>query len=166
MIISSADPNWRSAFLTEKRRIQSIEKLHVTIEHIGSTSIPNMDAKPVIDMLVGTDSEANIESTLKALIRIGYRLEGRRNDGRHSWLSFPAADSRGFIIHLVIKNDDEWHRRIYFRDFLKTHPKTAHEYKVLKADLAKKHPDDLNMYTFGKAEFVINVLATASLRKE
>jgi len=163
VVLSTPDPNWIKKFLNEKRRIQSIQKLDLAVEHIGSTSIPNLDAKPIIDMLVGNSTAAELDPALRALVSLGYTLEGRRNDNQHSWLSYPSPEKRRFIIHLVVKDDDEWIRRIGFRNFLRSHPETAAEYKELKLELAKKYPDDLSMYTHGKARFVTNVLTTASI---
>jgi len=161
-VLDAANPKWIHEFLAEEQRICSTTKFELAIEHIGSTSIPNMPAKSTIDILIGAASPAKLDDVLIILNDSGYVLEGRRNNNKHSWLSYPTPEKRKFIIHLTVREDDEWKRRINFRDYLRLHSDTAKEYMLLKLDLAKKYPNHLNIYTRGKAAFVSSVLAKAS----
>jgi GrpB-like predicted nucleotidyltransferase (UPF0157 family) len=164
VILVTANPDWEKEFLVERKRIRSISSLDLVIEHIGSTSIPNMSAKPTIDMLVGVSTETELDDVFNNLIKFGYVLEGRRNSDTHSWLSFPTPEKRKYIIHLVIKGDEEWTKRINFRDYLISHPEVAEQYNTLKLQLAMKYPNNLEEYTKGKAAFVSDIVATAGVK--
>lgn len=159
--LQTYDPNWPRLFVSEKDRI--VKKLpNVYIEHIGSTSIPGLLAKPIIDMLVGTSSEDLRPAAEKELTNLGYVKEGEREG--HSWLAWPSPEERKYIVHLVVAEGDEWNRRLAFRNALWADPQKVEEYKKLKTDLAAQYREDLNGYTKAKAEFVKNVIASTTKR--
>jgi GrpB-like predicted nucleotidyltransferase (UPF0157 family) len=85
-------------------------------------------------------------------------MEGSRNEGRHAWLSYPSVEHRECILHLVYTDDDEWTRRITFRDQLRADPEKARAYQQLKRSLATAYPGHLEAYTRGKADFVRSVI--------
>lgn len=149
---------WQAKFDDEKQRLLNT-LVDVDIEHIGSTSIPNLLAKPTIDMIVGVTSASNLKSAQKVLCELGYVAEGERAE--HYWLSLPLANDRQYIIHLVIKGGQEWRKRISFRDYLLQHPSAVKEYQALKQRLASEYEHDIDNYTFGKAAFVTHIINLA-----
>lgn len=86
-----------------------------TIEHIGSTSVPGLPAKPVVDVIVGVAAEA-VDDTTQLLVQEGFDLEGKKP--LHSWLSFPDRTARQYVIHVVEDQGRQFQRRILFRDTL------------------------------------------------
>jgi GrpB-like predicted nucleotidyltransferase (UPF0157 family) len=153
VVLLKHDPNWVFLYEIEKQRLldASID-LSLKIEHIGSTSIPNIFAKPVIDIIIGTKTSQDIDIVTDIITTTGYIKEGARQD--HVWLCSPSPLNRKYIIHLTYSGSTEWQRRIAFRDHLLKHPNKAVEYEKLKKALSKIHCSNLNFYTSGKAEFV------------
>jgi len=158
VLLVQSDDTWQIKFALEKQRLLKFLD-DVTIEHIGSTSIPGLMAKPIIDIIIGVASANKLELTQKMACEIGYALEGSREG--HYWLSAPSPDNRQYVIHLVVKNGQEWQNRISFRDYLLLNPEITKEYQALKQNLALKYAHDLDAYTFGKASFVANVIRLA-----
>lgn len=159
MRLREYDPAWPRDFEFEKLRL--LGRLPAAkIEHIGSTAIPGLAAKPVIDLLVGVASEACFEEAIAALKGLGYVQEGVR--AGHSWLTSPSPQNRKFILHLVLFGQGEWSRRLAFRDSLRRHRGKALEYEALKVKLAEKFSEDLGGYTKAKAAFVAEVVAGAA----
>lgn len=152
------DATWQTKFAHEKQRL--LRRLgDVAIEHIGSTSISGLIAKPIIDIIIGVASMRKLKPAQKVICELGYVLEGSREG--HYWLSSPSPDNRHYIIHLVVKNGQEWKKRISFRDYLRLNPSSAREYQDLKQELAIKYAHDLDAYTFGKAFFVATIISLA-----
>lgn len=150
------DPLWPGNFEAEKLRLLG-QLPSAEIEHIGSTAIPGLIAKPVIDLLVGVSSGTCFADTAAALKKLGYVQEGAR--AGHSWLTYPSPQYRKFILHLVIFGQGEWKRRLAFRDRLRRDRDKALEYQALKIKLAEKFSEDLGEYTKAKSAFVAGVAA-------
>ena len=173
------DPRWPEQFAAEAERILSAVGADpiVSIEHFGSTAIPGMPAKPVIDLLVAVRSltEAR-QCAVPALEAMGYSY----------WRDDPAPD-RLFLVkglppdgprthHVHIVEPDVSHDprlgefsftdRLLFRDYLKAHPEEAQRYAALKQDLAVRFPDDREAYTEGKTEYVYSIMQKARTREE
>lgn len=159
LFLVQSNDTWQIKFAHERQRLLKVLDGDVAIEHIGSTSIPGLMAKPIIDIIVGVASTSKLKPAQKVVCELGYVLEGSR-DG-HYWLSSPSPDNRHYIIHLVVKNDQEWQNRISFRDYLRLNPSMARKYQDLKRELAIKYAHDLDAYTFGKASFVTNIINLA-----
>ena len=151
------DPVWPRNFELEKLRLLA-GLPSAEIEHIGSTAIPGLMAKPIIDLLIGVSSETCFDATVAALNRLGYVQEGIR--AGHSWLTYPSPQDRKFILHLVIFGQGEWKRRLAFRDRLRRNSAKAMEYQALKIKLAEKFSEDLGEYTKAKSAFVSDVVAS------
>ena len=165
------DPRWPELFRREKEHLLGClpSDLVRRIEHFGSTAVPGLAAKPVVDMLVevtdlGT-TQARIAPVLEAQ---GYDYFWRPTDGDdgppyYAW--FIKRDSgtgvRTHHIHMVEPGFVEHWDRLLFRDYLIKHPRVAREYQALKFRLASAHPNDRVAYTEGKTEFVARVTAQA-----
>ena len=167
--IASYDPAWPRMFEEEKRHLLQClpPELIRRIEHFGSTAIPNLAAKPIVDMLVEVTS---LEETKRRIVPIleaqGYDYFWRPthgNDGGpfYAWfIKRDAAGSRTHHIHLVESDFEQWDR-LLFRDYLIEHPAVAKEYEALKLRLARDYPNDREAYTNGKSEFVGRVTQAA-----
>lgn len=131
------------------------------IEHFGSTSIPNLKAKPIIDMLVEVTSYEDVKKEIvPELISLGYEYFWRPifdKPPMYAWfIKRNKKGERTHHIHMVEKNSELWDR-IYFRDYLKSHPKIAKQYGDLKVELANKYPSDRVTYTNKKTDFIISI---------
>jgi GrpB-like predicted nucleotidyltransferase (UPF0157 family) len=163
------DPAWPRMFEEEKRHLLGClpQDLIRRIEHFGSTAIPGLSAKPIVDMLV----EVTLLEETKT--RIAPVLEGQGydyfwrathgEDGPPFYAWFIKRNSAGIRTHHVhmIESDFEHWDRLLFRDYLIAHPETAREYEALKLRLADNYPNDRIAYTNGKTEFVVRVTQIA-----
>ncbi len=158
------DPAWPEAFVREARRIADIvgENL-VTVFHIGSTSIPGLKAKPIIDMLPVALDIAALDERTREFATIGYEAKGEFGiPGRRYFRK--GGRSRTHQIH-AFQYDDAWNiaRHVAFRDYLRRHDAVRAEYAVLKSDLARRYPEDIGAYCDGKDAFVKRIEREALL---
>ncbi|HBL16455.1 MAG: hypothetical protein A2X36_06015 [Elusimicrobia bacterium GWA2_69_24] len=164
------DARWRQSFQQEKKSLLSYlpSGLIRRIEHFGSTAVPGLSAKPIVDMLVEVSS---LEETKLRIVPI---LEARAydylwrptmgDDGPPFYAWFIKRDSNGartHHIHMVEKSFAEHWDRLLFRDYLIAHPETARAYEALKLRLAAASPSDRDAYTRGKTEFVMETTKRA-----
>ena len=162
VIIVDYDPNWVITFRKLRSQIaESLEGLPVTIEHVGSTSIPGASAKPIIDIDVVLPSVDTIPKAIQSLEMAGYRHLGDLGIfGREAFES-PAAFPAHHL-YLVVLGNSEHIRHLRFRDYLRSHPEETEQYSILKKSLATKFRNDREAYTDAKSDFVEAVLRAAS----
>ena len=161
--IAPYNQDWQSRFEAERQRlIDAIGAWLVAgaIEHIGSTAIPGLDAKPVIDIMAGVESLDASRPALAVLERYQYCYAPYRTEVMH-WFCKPSPALRTHHLHLVPLGSPLWIERLTFRDYLRTHPDVAREYAALKRRLAEAHRLDREAYTDAKAPFVEQVLRRA-----
>src|SRR6516164_8700817 len=161
------DPRWPEMFSREKEHLLSClpNDLIRRVEHFGSTAVPGLAAKPVVDMLVEvTDLQATRVRIAPLLEAQGYDYFWRPthgDDGPPFYAWFIKRDScsgtRTHHIHMVEPDFEEHWDRLLFRDYLIEHPRVAREYQELKFRLAAAYPNDRVAYTKGKTEFVLSV---------
>jgi GrpB-like predicted nucleotidyltransferase (UPF0157 family) len=130
------------------------------IEHIGSTAIPGLAAKPMIDILAGVESLAASRPAIDAAAALGYCYAPYRAESEH-WFCKPSPAFRTHHLHLVPVGSRIGVEAIAFRDHLRAHPQAASEYASLKQRLAKEHPFDREAYTDAKGPFIARILALA-----
>lgn len=133
----------------------------LAIEHVGSTSVAGLAAKPIIDIAIGVESfEASIvlAAPLEAL---GYAHRGEFGIPRRRY--FTKGEPRTHHIHMLEIASDEWRCHLHFREFLRAHPSVAAEYGSLKRELAERHASDREGYTEAKSEFIRSVLRRAAI---
>ncbi len=169
--IAPYDPAWPRAFAAEKAHLLASlpHDLIGRVEHFGSTAVPGLAAKPIIDMLVEvTDLEATRTRIVPILEGQGYEYLWRPthgDDGPPFYAWFIKRDAitavRTHHIHMVEPSFAEHWRRLLFRDFLSAHPEVARDYEALKRRLAADHPNDRVAYTRGKTTFIETVMARA-----
>lgn len=122
-------------------------------EHIGSTAVPGLAAKPVIDIIAPVLTLAASRPAIAAAQRLGYCYAPYKAHEMH-WLCKPSPDLRTHHLHLVEHGSDVWRERLAFRDALRENPKLMQEYEMLKRELAVLHAFDRDAYTEGKSMFV------------
>lgn len=150
---------WNRRFEEEKNLLMKIlSGNYVAIEHVGSTAIPGIVAKPIIDIAIGIKSLDDAERIKILLEKAGY--EHRANHGDEYRLLFiRSIDGRRIChIHLEEINGRGWNNHIKFRDYLLRSSRLRQEYMDLKLELAKKYPMDRARYTSEKADFIQAVL--------
>jgi GrpB-like predicted nucleotidyltransferase (UPF0157 family) len=155
---------WKKIFEEESKLISStINEFLIDIQHTGSTAIPGMAAKPIIDIAVAIDSLSNIEKIIQFLQEVGYHYRGEQGiSGRHLFAKGDE-ENRTHYLHIMEKNHPEWKNHILFRDYLKSNPKVAKEYERIKRELAKKYESDRGKYTEGKSKFIQKIIENANL---
>jgi len=155
------DPAWPGKYAAEARRLRSaIGPLIEDIQHIGSTAIPGMAAKPIIDIAVAVTDVAVVKSLVPPLEAIGYEYRGLLLGikGHHF---FRKGDPREYFLHAFERGSAFWARRIAFRDYLIDHAAVAEEYRQLKMRLGEQYADDRASYTAEKKAFIERVSDTA-----
>ncbi len=157
--IAEPDPGWPAAFDAEAERIAAAlpAELAVRIEHVGSTSVPGLAAKPTIDIQLSVSSMTPRTAYVEPLTGIGYRWALDPWDDEHEYFSRDEDGERAYQIH-VCPSGSGWERRhLAFRDALRADPALAATYERLKRELASAHPRDVLSYVDGKTPFVREV---------
>lgn len=156
------DPGWRALFEEEKARIcKSLGEPAPDVQHVGSTAVPGIDAKPIVDMAMAVDDPNDAESTIRAsLDALGWELrhEAVLTGNR---LFFVKGQPRTHHLHVVERDSDVWTDMLLFRDFLLEHPDVAAKYCSFKKDLAKEFATNREAYTRGKGPFIESAIAVA-----
>lgn len=134
----------------------------VDAQHIGSTSIKNIMAKPIIDIVVGVTGFDKILKYNDILYAKGIFYRRQDHPGQYLYVCSDEENKyQTHYIHVVIWGEDAWNNYINMRDYLNTHNEQAIEYSTLKQNLALKYPNDRIAYTNGKSSFIENILITA-----
>lgn len=128
-----------------------------SIEHVGSTAVPGLMAKPVIDIMFGVESLAASRPAINKLKELSYCHAPYKENIMH-WFCKPSEHVRSHHLHLVPFESSLWLERIAFRDALRRSPTTAREYQDLKLRLAKQYPNQRDTYTEKKWPFIQQVL--------
>lgn len=162
------DPKWPELAKTEIEKICLLfpKNLILDIQHVGSTAIPNMSAKPIIDIQIAVASlQCARIIAVPLLQKLQYEFWADNPDKERLFFAKgmpPYGVGRTHHVHIVEPTSPHWTGKIAFRDYLIRHPETAKAYEQLKLDLAKKHQFDREKYTDEKAEFIRKILAKAS----
>lgn len=156
------DPSWASRFESERTALQLAIGDWVVggIHHVGSTAVPGLDAKPVIDILVGVRDLPSSRDSFERLAGLEYRYAPYRAQEMH-WFCKPDPGRRSHHLHLVPVASQRFRAELAFRDHLRTHPEVAGEYAGLKRGLALRFENDREAYTAAKAEFIEAVVGRA-----
>jgi GrpB-like predicted nucleotidyltransferase (UPF0157 family) len=157
------DPQWPILYEGERRSVLEVaaEKI-LDIEHIGSTAVPGLGAKPIIDILAGVECETIADECVRLLAAIGYDdVTPEPEETDWYYCLGKGFHSVGYHLHLVRSGSGHWERHILFRDYLRTHPETARDYENLKRSLASEHGPDRLAYTEAKTSFIESVVSRA-----
>ncbi len=153
------DPSWPKLFAAEAEFLRETLPRGIVkrIEHFGSTAVPGLLSKPIIDLLVEVSSYEETKQQIVPLLEsLGYDYFWRTDVKVHYpfFIKRNPEGKRTHHIHMV-EADSAWWDRLYFRDYLKIFSDEARRYEVLKRDLAEKYPNDRKAYTDGKSEFIV-----------
>ena len=168
VVIADYDPRWPAMYDEECARIQAaIGEWLLGIEHVGSTSVPGLAAKPVVDIMPGLRSLGDSPHIVKPLQKLGYQYfpEHETVMPERRYFALPAGDKhrarRLFHIHAVETTTEFWRRHLAFRDYLRANPETAEEYAALKRRLAAEYGSDRVGYTEAKTDFITRIESLA-----
>lgn len=152
---------WTAAFEREKKRLLArAGGLIVEVRHIGSTAVPGMHAKPIIDMAAGVRNMKDAKKLIKPLAKMGYNFY--KKFGQQILFAKGPDAKRTHYLHVMKWNGAKWKNDHLFREFLVSHPARAKAYAALKKKLAKRYPDDRERYTSGKKPFIKATLKLAA----
>lgn len=160
IVIADYDPRWPLLFAEEAAQIRAAcGEAVAAIEHIGSTAVPGLAAKPIIDMMPGVRDIKAAEGLVPAMQSLGYESLGAYGiEGR---LYFRRGEPRSHHVHMVEVGGEFWRRHLLFRDHLRANPGDANEYARLKRELAERLGADREGYTDAKSGFIERCLAAA-----
>jgi GrpB-like predicted nucleotidyltransferase (UPF0157 family) len=158
--LTSYRAEWVALFAQEKQRVLAAIGAHILdIQHVGSTSIPGMPAKPVLDIAVAVRSFEEAIVCIAPMEELAYRYRGQLGiPNRHY---FVKGEPRTHQVHMLERHGTEWERMLLFRDFLCAHPPEAAEYAALKYRLAAAYPTDVEQHTNSKSAFIEDVIVRA-----
>jgi len=158
-------PEWPMLFQEAKNAIlQVIGDKVQAIEHVGSTSVPGLGAKPIIDILAAVRHLSDADDCIEPLRSIGYTYVPEYEESipeRRYFHGGPPEDHRH--LHMVEGTSDFWRRHMLFRDYLRAHTEVARHYETLKKDLAARYGADREGYTDAKTSFIESALADARI---
>lgn len=157
------NPLWPILFDAERRRVlEAVGGKVSALEHIGSTAVPGLGGKPIIDMMAGVHGIADAEECVHLLERLGY-TDVTPQPGNPEWFYYLGRGhhSEAYHLHLVKFMSEHWLRHLLLRDFLRTHPEVAQQYYEMKKKLATDYGSDRVGYTEAKTSFIESVIAMA-----
>jgi GrpB-like predicted nucleotidyltransferase (UPF0157 family) len=166
------DPAWQESYQRESERIvDALGAVVVAIHHIGSTAIPGIVAKPIVDMLLEVSDIGTLDRDTPRLERLGYEARGEFGiPGRRYFRRNDEGGCRTHHVHAFAAGSAEAQRHLAFRDFMVAHPEEASTYGALKAQLAAQYPNDMDGYMDGKDAYVkaqqARAVAWSAARKE
>lgn len=156
VVLHEYDASWPYLFAHERDSLAHNFPKFIAIEHIGSTAVPGLSAKPIIDIMAGVSSLEEADALLEPLVRFGYstsfEFNAQLTDRR--WLMKHASGSRTHHLHLIVYGSTTWRHHLHFRDALRVSEELRRQYQRLKEELASTHRADRERYTESKARFI------------
>lgn len=163
ILIADYNPQWPHIYEAERQRILGATgQWLASIEHVGSTSVPGLAAKPIIDIMAGIRTLADAPACIAPLEALGYHYvpEYEASIPERRYFRKGPKGARLFHLHMVEPTSDFWEKELLFRDYLRAHPSTAQAYEALKRKLARQYTDG-NEYCEAKTDFIMATLARA-----
>ena len=159
VIVEPYDPAWPAKFEAERKALEPVlaRWLVGPIEHIGSTAVPGLPAKPVIDIMGAVRNLSSSKPAIEALLPLRYCYFDYRADVLH-WFCKPSDVERTHHLHLLPFESQLWYERLAFRDCLRSDETTRLAYRNLKLRLASEFRDDREAYTDAKTDFIQSIL--------
>jgi 16S rRNA processing protein RimM len=156
------DATWPAQFEVEAARLRSaLGDIAVRVHHYGSTAVPDLPAKPIIDILVVVESLEPMAPYQEPLEGLGYEYVPHAENVRMPFFGWPATRPRSFNMHVVEADSEEERRHLVFRDRLRADPSTAAAYGALKTSLARRFREKREEYTNAKSAFIDEVVRAA-----
>jgi GrpB-like predicted nucleotidyltransferase (UPF0157 family) len=163
VIIRDYDPAWPQRYEALRGPVVDVlGDIAAQIDHVGSTSVPGLAAKPTVDIVVKLRFPDDLTAAIERLARIGYAHEGDLGiAGREAFATPPGYGPHDHHLYVCTPDWRGYADQVVFRDYLRAHPDVASAYAALKRALADQHRDNRGAYTDGKADFVRTVLDRA-----
>jgi GrpB-like predicted nucleotidyltransferase (UPF0157 family) len=157
--------DWPRAFADEATRLQNaLTGWPCSIEHIGSTAVPGLAAKPILDIAVGMHAPIELDALQRALATLGYEYRGDAgDDGGHVFVRESQPGTRTHHLHLVSQDSSQWQAYLGLRNWLRSNAQACSAYEAAKRALAAEHQDSRRAYTAAKAAIIARLLADAHL---
>ena len=156
LVLAAYDPTWPASYAEQERRIRAALGAAVQVEHIGSTSVPGLAAKPIIDVLVTVEDITAEEDYLDQLLAAGFELRVR--EPGHRMVRTPARDVH---VHVLQVGDEEADDYLLFRDRLRADPDDRELYERTKRALLEQDWTDMNEYADAKSEVIAGIKGRA-----
>jgi len=155
-------PGWREEFERERASLVSaLGSLALAVEHVGSTAVPGLCAKPVIDIAVGVEGLDAGHGAIAALTALGYEFKGEAGVPGRYFFAKGGREDRTHYVHVEPLGGELWRNHILFREYLRCHPDETTRYARLKRELANQFGDDRASYAAGKNDYIERVLRAA-----
>lgn len=165
--LSPYSDEWRLLYQNEKEElIQCIGEYIIDIQHVGSTSIPNLDSKPIIDIVIGIKKLNDGFLCIEPLKKLGYKYKGTMGESKRFFFAKGDEENRTHHVHIVEYGDRNWDNLTLFRDYLIKHLEVKNQYRALKKSLAQVYANDRDTYTSKKVDFILSVIKKAKIEKE
>jgi GrpB-like predicted nucleotidyltransferase (UPF0157 family) len=160
VMIVDHDPDWiRLAFDACQAVRSACGDLLADVQHVGSTAVPDLQAKPILDLVAAVATFDSVPALIPRLADLGYSYRRYDKDARgHLFVLDSSPDVRLIHLHVVEHTGKQWRNYLFFRDTLRTRPAIRKEYAHLKRNLADTYPDDRESYTASKSAFIRKVL--------
>lgn len=161
------DPRWRVLFeRTAHELVEVFGEEVLAIHHVGSTAIPNISAKPIVDVLVEVRCIETVDNFNAEMIARGYLPKGEFGIRGRRFFIKGNEEQRSHHIHIFQMGNPEFERHIAFRDYMIAHPEEAEAYSRLKEELARRFPHDIEGYMVGKDAFIKEIERKALVWKK
>lgn len=159
VIVQSYDESWKTDFIAIRDELDAaLKDLALRIEHVGSTSVEGLSAKPIIDIDVVISDRSVLPEVVSALGSIGYTHEGDLGiPGREAFKYEGKDHLKKHHLYVCAQDSEELKRHLAFRDYLRSHPEAASEYGRIKEEGAALYPYDIDRYIEHKSPFIENV---------
>ncbi len=165
IIVEEYNPDWVDSFLQEKESLLSALCSNIIdLEHIGSTSVFDLAAKPIIDILIGVKTLDEAEKCIPILEKMNYQYVPEFEDilpERRYFCKPSQGEGHDIHLHMTILGSDFWERQLLFRNYLRMHSDARDRYSKLKKRLAKKHRNNREAYTNAKEDFILKCIEKA-----
>jgi GrpB-like predicted nucleotidyltransferase (UPF0157 family) len=156
------DPRWPARAKSELDRIRrALGPAAERVEHVGSTAVPGLAAKPIVDLQLAVTAIEQRSQYVEPLERLGYLLAPDPESPDLHFFAKPPKRPRSYHLHVCAVDSEHESRHLAVRDFLRAHRDEADSYEALKRDLARRHPEDRLAYIAGKEQYVGELEATA-----
>jgi GrpB-like predicted nucleotidyltransferase (UPF0157 family) len=161
VVVVDYDPAWPDVFAALRARLWPVvADLATSIEHVGSTSVPGLAAKPIIDFDIVVPTAERMPAVIEQLVGLGYRHRGDLGvPGREAFYRPP--ESVVHQVYVCVAGIASLRNHLAVRDYLRANPAVASEYGALKKELARQFPDDIDSYIEGKSELLGRILAAS-----
>lgn len=155
-------PTWAILFQAERDRLQhALGDDALNIQHIGSTAVPGLAAKPILDLGIAVAGESVVSGCIPCLTALGYTYRGYRGPNEGHFFDQGSEQALTHYLHMLYIHEPGWRNYLLFRDYLMAHPGAREAYMRLKQELASQYAEDRAAYSAAKASFIQSTLAAA-----